>query len=77
MHWKSPRVGPLVDLLAAAQRVREANTDGVKSVALSQYTGGVLDVTVAANVPGLRERVVEAAGLTVSLEIVPLLITVT
>jgi hypothetical protein len=69
--------GPLADLLAAATRIREANIDGVVSVALSQYTSGVLDVTVGANVPGLREPVVAAAGPSVSLELVPLLITVT
>lgn len=72
-----PKQGPLTDLLAAAKRVREAKIEGVTSVALAESPGGVLQVNVVANTPGLRERVVEVAGGSVSLTIVPLFVTVT
>jgi hypothetical protein len=74
---KLPATGPLADLLAAQKRVREAKIDGVTSVAAATYPGGVLQVNVVANVPGLRERVVAVAGDSVSLTIVPLFLTVT
>jgi hypothetical protein len=67
----------LAELLAAAKRVRDAKIDGVTSVAAADYPGGVLQVNVLANIPGLRERVVAVAGESVSLTIVPLLVTVT
>jgi hypothetical protein len=66
----------LTDLLAAAKRVREAKIDGVTSVSAAEYTGGVLQVNVVANIPGLRERVVAVAGTSVSLTIVPLFVAV-
>jgi hypothetical protein len=72
-----PESGPLADLLAAQKRVLDAKIDGVTSVAAATYPAGVLQVNVVANVPGLRERVVAVAGTTVSLTIVPLLLTVT
>lgn len=71
-----PASGPLADLIAAEKRVRAADIDGVTSVSIADYPGGVLQVNVVANVPGLRERVVAAAGGGVSLTIVPLLMTV-
>lgn len=74
---KVPVSGPLADLLAAQQRIREAKIDGVTSVAAADYPSGVLQVNVVANVPGLRERVVAVAGASVSLTIVPLFLTVT
>jgi len=71
-----PARGPLAELLAAQKRVRDAKIDGVTSVAVATYPAGVLQVNVLANVPGLRERVVAVAGTSVSLTIVPLLVTV-
>jgi hypothetical protein len=71
-----PKQGPLTDLLAAAKRVREAKIDGVTSVSAADYPGGVLQVNVVANIPGLRERVVAVAGTSVSLTIVPLFVAV-
>jgi len=73
---RAPAQGPLALLLAAEKRVRDAKIDGVASVAVATYAGGVLQVNVVANVPGLRERVVAVAGTSVSLTIVPLLVTV-
>jgi hypothetical protein len=72
-----PIKGPLAELLTAATRVRDAKIEGVTSVALAESPGGVLQVNVVANTPGLRERVVEVAGSSVSLTIVPLFVTVT
>jgi hypothetical protein len=71
-----PAQGPLADLLAAQKRVRDAKIDGVTSAAVATYPAGVLQVNVLANVPGLRERVVAVVGTSVSLTIVPLLVTV-
>jgi hypothetical protein len=68
--------GPLAELLAAVARVRDAKIDGVTSVAPATYPGGVLQVNVVANIPGLRERVVAVAGTSVPLTIVPLIVTV-
>lgn len=73
---RTPAQGPLTELLAAEKRVRDARIDGVASVGAATYPGGVLQVTVVANIPGLRERVVAVAGSSVSLAIVPLLATV-
>jgi hypothetical protein len=71
-----PVQGPLAELLAAEARMRDAKIDGVTSVAPATYPGGVLQVNVVANTPGLRERVVAVAGTSVSLTIVPLIVTV-
>ena len=71
-----PKQGPLAELLTAATRVRDAKIEGVTSVAPAEYPGGVLQVNVVANIPGLRERVVAVAGTSVSLTIVPLFVAV-
>ena len=71
-----PAQGPLADLLAAQKRLRDAKIDGVLSVEAATYPGGVLQVNVLANVPGLREHVVAVAGSSVSLSIVPVILTV-
>jgi len=67
----------LAELLAAAVRVRDAEIDGVTSVAPARYPGGVLQVDVLANTPGLREQVAVVAGNSISLTIVPAFVTVT
>ena len=72
-----PPQGPLAELLAAAVRVRDAEIDGVTSVAPARYPGGVLQVDVLANTPGLREQVAAVAGNSISLTIVPAFVTVT
>ncbi len=72
---KVPPTGPLSELLAAAERLRGAKIAGVISASAADYPGGVLEVDVVANVPGLRERVVEVVGTSVPLTIVPALAT--
>ena len=71
-----PKQGPLAELLTAATRVRDAKIESVTSVAPADYPGGVLQVNVVANTPGLRERVVAVAGASIPLTIVPALVTV-
>lgn len=70
----APPTGPLADLLAAVDRARRARIEGVVAVGVAVDRPGVLEVNVIANVPGLRERIVEVVGTSIPLRITPQLL---
>ena len=72
----TPTSGPLADLIAAVKRVNAAGISEVLSASVAEYPGGVMQVNVTANVPGLREKVVEVAGAAIPLLIEPYFLTV-
>jgi len=71
----TPTSGPLADLVAAIKRVNAAGIAEVLSAEVANYPAGVMQVNVTANVPGLREKIVEVAGAAISLTIVPVFLT--
>jgi hypothetical protein len=72
-----PPTGALADLVAAITTLNAAKVDGVVSAELSVDTGGAaIRVQVAANVPGLREKVTAVVGTTLPVVIDPVLLTV-
>jgi len=70
-----PTAGPLVDLIAAVKRVNAAGIPEVIAAEVSASRGGVLEVSVTANVPGLSEKIAEVVGTEFPVMIMPVLLT--
>jgi len=70
-----PTSGPLADLVAAVKRVNAAGIPEVVLAEVSASSGGVMDVSVTANVPGLSEKIAEVVGPEFPVVIRPALLT--
>jgi hypothetical protein len=67
-----PQTGPLADLVAAIKKLKAANVDGVFDARVSLFPSGPsIQVSAAANVPGLRERIAQVVGSSVAVTIMP------
>ena len=72
-----PATGTLADLVTAVKKLRAAKIDGVLSAEVAVQNGAFVQVDVVANVPGLREKVVEVVGASIPLAISPALFATT
>jgi hypothetical protein len=70
-----PSSGPLVDLLAAVKRVNAAGIPEVVGAKVSASDGGVMEVSVTANVPGLLEKIDEIVGPDFPVLVYPVFLT--
>ena len=71
-----PATGTLTDLVTAVKKLKAAKVDGVFGAEVTVQSGASIQVDVVANVPGLRERVVEVVGASIPLAISPTFVTV-
>lgn len=71
-----PATGTLADLVTAVKKLKAAKIEGVYGAEVTVQSGAFIQVDVVANVPGLRERVVEVVGASIPLAISPTFVTV-